>query len=258
MFCIVAILFTACGVGKGEGGGEQPAGIENIIAWAQNNGNNGVAPTQGDYNNTGVDLKNISIGNLNTYIAMLNSSQVDSKDEIQFIIDNGGALPIDTDNDGIPNGIDTDDDNDGVSDVDELAAGTDPLVADSNLSTFTIGDISDSTVEENNAYVGPTPTISGDTPVGTLAYTLSGADATQFAIASSTGVVSMVARDFENPTDGNTDNVYEVTITATDSSGSSDSESWMVRVTNVADSSGQVTIPPGEKNLGDVWLELNP
>jgi len=44
----------------------------------------------------------------------------------------GGDSVLDTDNDNIPNDIDPDDDNDGVSDVDEIANGTNPLLADSD------------------------------------------------------------------------------------------------------------------------------
>jgi hypothetical protein len=39
--------------------------------------------------------------------------------------------------------------------------------------------------------------------------TLGGADAAGFSIDSSTGIISMVARDFEVPADANTDNIYE-------------------------------------------------
>jgi hypothetical protein len=41
--------------------------------------------------------------------------------------------------------------------------------------------------------------LSGDTPIGKLTYTLGGADAADFAIDSSTGIISMVARDFGVP-----------------------------------------------------------
>ena len=53
--------------------------------------------------------------------------------EIQAVIDAVNAGP-DTDNDGIPNSIDLDDDNDGISDADEIVAGTNPLDANSNAT----------------------------------------------------------------------------------------------------------------------------
>lgn len=46
---------------------------------------------------------------------------------------------IDTDGDGIPDINDTDDDNDGLSDIDELTAGTDPLDADTDDDLFMDG-----------------------------------------------------------------------------------------------------------------------
>ncbi|RUM46750.1 MAG: hypothetical protein DSY80_01620, partial [Desulfocapsa sp.] len=51
--------------------------------------------------------------------------------EIQAVIDAVNAGP-DTDGDGVPDSIDLDDDNDGLSDLDEIAVGTDPLDANSN------------------------------------------------------------------------------------------------------------------------------
>jgi hypothetical protein len=44
----------------------------------------------------------------------------------------GGFAGPDTDGDGIPDRLDPDDDNDGLSDVEELALGTNPLVRDSD------------------------------------------------------------------------------------------------------------------------------
>ncbi len=101
---------------------------------------------------------------------------------------------------------------------------------------FTIEPISDVPQEENSAYIGQTPVITG-TPSGSLTYTLSGGDTGAFTIDSSSGVVSMAQMDYENPTDTNTDNVYEVEITATDSEDNSDSESWSITITDVVESS---------------------
>ncbi len=52
---------------------------------------------------------------------------------------NGVNPPLDTDGDGTPDTVDNDDDNDGQSDVDEIACGSDPLNANS-MSTDTDGD----------------------------------------------------------------------------------------------------------------------
>ena len=104
----------------------------------------------------------------------------------------------------------------------------------SGTKTFLLDAIADANVNENTAYTGPTPNSNGN-PVGDITYTLGGTDAMDFSIVSTTGVVSMVARDFENPEDADTDNVYEVTITATDEDNNTDSEDWMVTVDNMTE-----------------------
>jgi hypothetical protein len=45
----------------------------------------------------------------------------------------------------------------------------------------------------------------------------------------------MVARDFEVPADANTDNIYEVTIIATDVDNNTDSETQTVTVTDATE-----------------------
>ena len=70
-----------------------------------------------------------------------------------------------------------------------------------------------------------------------LTYSISGgADAALFSIDSGTGVLSFVsAPDFENPTDANLNNVYEVDVSASDGI-LTDSQAIRVTVTNVAES----------------------
>ena len=57
-----------------------------------------------------------------------------------------------------------------------------------------------------------------------------------FSINSSTGVVTMVARNYESPADSDTDNTYALTITVTDADNNSDSEAWVVTVADVTES----------------------
>jgi hypothetical protein len=106
---------------------------------------------------------------------------------------------------------------------------------------FTIDAIADATVNENAIYTGVTPSLSGAAPIGTVIYTLGGADAALFTINSSSGVVSMIARDFEIPADAGSNNVYDLSITATDSDGNNDSESWSVTVQDVVEA--DITLP---------------
>ncbi|MEZ5543208.1 MAG: hypothetical protein R3F42_14395 [Pseudomonadota bacterium] len=63
---------------------------------------------------------------------------------------------IDTDGDGIPDITDTDDDNDGLSDSDELAVGTDPLDADSD---------NDLVMDGTEILAGTNPLLASDFPV---------------------------------------------------------------------------------------------
>ena len=84
-------------------------------------------------------------------------------------------------------------------------------------------------------YTSATPTTAGDTPIGTLSWTLSGDDAAAFSIDAN-GVVSMVARDYEAPEDTDTNNIYLATVTATDRDGNADTQDIAITVTNVAES----------------------
>ena len=102
-------------------------------------------------------------------------------------------------------------------------------------ASFTIDAISDANVNENAIYTGVTPNLSGAAPIGAVAYTLGGTDAGLFTINGSTGVVSMVARDFESPADAGTNNVYDLSITVTDADGNGDSEAWTVTVQDVVE-----------------------
>ena len=101
--------------------------------------------------------------------------------------------------------------------------------------SFTINAIADVTINENAAYTSVTPALSG-TPIGSVTYTISGGtDAGDFSINSSTGVVTMVARNYESPADSDTDNTYALTITVTDADNNSDSEAWVVTVADVTE-----------------------
>ena len=68
-----------------------------------------------------------------------------------------------------------------------------------------------------------------------LTYSLSGTDAARFTIDSNTGAVSFsVAPDFENPGDNGRDNVYDITVTASDGDNSTNHD-VTVTVTNEND-----------------------
>lgn len=77
-----------------------------------------------------------------------------------------------------------------------------------------------------------------DIPGQDLTYTLSGPDASLFTINSTTGEVRFAASpDFENPLDQGSDNVYNVTVTATDNGDPNNSaaQDLTITVTSVND-----------------------
>ena len=121
-----------------------------------------------------------------------------------------------------------------VADVIEVANFTIPVIADVNIA-------------ENTAYANPAITLTGDTPIGNVIYSLSGIDVDDFSVNAATGVVSMVARDFENPDDDDTNNIYEITLIATDDDANSATQSWTVSVTDTPFAIQAIT----DKNIGE-------
>ncbi|MEY4244334.1 MAG: hypothetical protein RLZZ245_1919, partial [Verrucomicrobiota bacterium] len=116
-----------------------------------------------------------------------------------------------------------------------------------NLPPIIISDGGNSNVSvsvaENTLAVA---TIEGtDADVGqTISYSISGgADSARFAIDSSSGALTFAAApDFEAPADADTDNVYEVTVSATDNGNppKSATQTLTITVTNLADNGALV------------------
>jgi len=88
-------------------------------------------------------------------------------------------------------------------------------------------------IAENSTVV--TTVTSSDVDGGTPSYSITGgADQAKFSINSSTGELTFqAAPNFENPTDADTDNVYEVTVQVSDGAGGTDSQAISVTVTDV-------------------------
>ena len=99
-------------------------------------------------------------------------------------------------------------------------------------ATLAITGLADVSVPENMPWTSPAPTLTGG-PIGEVTWSVEGTDAADFTIDPSTGVLSMVARDYEAPADANTDNAYEVRVKATDADGNSAMVSIKVTVTDV-------------------------
>jgi len=126
-------------------------------------------------------------------------------------------------------------------------------------TSFTIDNINDANVNENTPYLGVVPSING-TPIGTVTYTLEGTDALLFTINQANGQVSMIARDFESPVDFNADNLYELTIRATDGDDTFDIEAWNVRMLDVIEASSFTidVIDDAEVNENSIYSSVLP
>jgi hypothetical protein len=90
-------------------------------------------------------------------------------------------------------------------------------------------------VAENQTAV--TTVTATDANGDTLSYSITGGtDAAKFAINASTGVLTFViAPDYEAPTDGGANNVYDVQVTVSDGQGGMDMQDIVVTVTNATE-----------------------
>ncbi|UPK40778.1 cadherin domain-containing protein (plasmid) [Bradyrhizobium sp. 186] len=132
------------------------------------------------------------------------------------------------------------DGNDTVSNV-ELFQFADQTVAvaqilnhDPAISSNGGGSTATASVAENGTAV--TTVVASDPDAGaTLSYSIvGGADAAKFTIDSATGALAFAtAPNFEAPTDAGGNNVYDVTVQASDGLGGTDSQAIAVTVTNV-------------------------
>ena len=66
-------------------------------------------------------------------------------------------------------------------------------------------------------------------------WTISGNDSSAFAIASD-GTLSLTGKNFESPSDANTNNIFEVTVTATDIAGNTSAQNLSLTIDDVNES----------------------
>ena len=136
-----------------------------------------------------------------------------------------------------------------VTDVNEAPAITVSERADDVNAAPELSGMATVSYPENGTHDVATYTATdpeGETPI----WGLSGADRDDFTITG--GVLAFAASpDFENPADADMDNVYEVTVTASDSFGLSDSIDVMVTVTDTNENRAPA-FPAGETGLRTV------
>ncbi len=118
-----------------------------------------------------------------------------------------------------------------------------------------VSGLADASLAENTAY-GPVTPLVAPAPTGSATWSLEGDDAGDFTINSSTGALSMTARDFEAPADADGDNVYEVTVRVTDTAGRTSVQSIEVTVTDADEPPGVptgLTLSAGIGSLTATW-----
>ena len=95
---------------------------------------------------------------------------------------------------------------------------------------------------------------------GGLTYTITGgADQALFGIAANTGVLTFnTAPDFENPTDADVDNVYEVEVTANDGNGGLTPQAISVTVTDAGLDSDLSTTEDNGSFTRSLTVRVNP
>ena len=111
----------------------------------------------------------------------------------------------------------------------------------SNMATFsltvTVTEIEITGLEAAYSVPEKTPWMSPQPPAlsgasGMVMWSISdGADKDLFTIDAATGVLTLLGQDYDDPKDAGEDNVYEVTVTATDENSNTDSHDLTVTVT---------------------------
>ncbi len=93
-------------------------------------------------------------------------------------------------------------------------------------------------VNENQTIVQLLTATDADLPGQTISYSITGgADSAKLTVNGSNQLVFISAPDFETPTDSGLDNVYEVTVTASDGNGGLTTQTIFVTVNNVVEAS---------------------
>ena len=98
-------------------------------------------------------------------------------------------------------------------------------------------------VDENSAGAIYTAQASDVDAGDSLTYSISGTDSSLFTIGSSSGDLAFISPpDHEQPADSDADNIYNLTITATDSIGKQAQQSLTISVNNLNDNAPQFTL----------------
>ncbi|MFK7899739.1 MAG: C25 family cysteine peptidase [Cyclobacteriaceae bacterium] len=97
-------------------------------------------------------------------------------------------------------------------------------------ANFSITSINDTSLKENKDYTSTIPSLSGDSPIGMVTYSIIGTDRNLFSVDINTGVISLSMQDFESATDVNTDNKYDLILVATDTDENTANKSLTITI----------------------------
>ncbi|MCW3785920.1 Ig-like domain-containing protein [Plebeiibacterium sediminum] len=127
-----------------------------------------------------------------------------------------------------------------------------------NLPVISVGS---TTIYENHTGVVLTATSTDADAGDSKTYSISGTDYAAFDINSTNGELTFKsAPDFENPTDANQNNIYELTVTVTDGADHTDSESITITVQNIEETANFSidAISPAYVNENEVYTSVTP
>ena len=115
----------------------------------------------------------------------------------------------------------------------------------SNIATPTIQSLATVNYSENGVGTAYTVIAADADAASTFTFSLGGADAAKFSINSSTGVVKFLASpNYESPTDVGGNNVYDISVAASDGVHTSAAKAVAITVTNVGEA-GDTSIDLG-------------
>ena len=163
-------------------------------------------------------------------------------DQAKFSITSGGVLtfqappdfesPTDDGTNNVYNVQVTANDNNGLTTVQNIAVTVTAINDNSPIFTS----VATADVAENTTAVLTVTATDADQPAQSVTFSLvGGADELKFSITSGGVLTFQAAPDFENPTDVGEDNIYNVTVQASDGNGGTTMQNIVVTVTPVSE-----------------------
>ncbi len=106
-------------------------------------------------------------------------------------------------------------------------------IRDDDTGSVEVAPIAAATAVENKEWSHTAALTESSNPLGDVSWSVAGDDAAFFSIDQDTGILTMSARNYEDPLDQDGDNVYDAKVFAVDEDGNVDSGDVQVTVTDV-------------------------